>query len=83
MMFPEEFDSVLDNVAKKIAADGNIDAFRVAAREMFFNHSKDMKPYLKKTIMMANGWSMMANGWSMMLAHQKKKTYKKKKGGKK
>ena len=77
MMFssPEEFDSVLDNVvAKKIAADGNIDAFRVAAREMFFNHSKDMKPYLKKTIMLAN---------EHQLAQQKKKTSKKKKGGKK
>lgn len=71
MMSPEEFDSVLDNVAKKIAADGNIDAFRVAARE-----NKDMKPYLKKTI-------MLANGWSLMLAQQrKKKTSKNKKGGK-
>jgi hypothetical protein len=78
MMFPGEFDSALDNVAKKIAADGNIDAFRVAAREMFFNHSKVMKPYLKKTIMFANGKSLM------MLAQQKKKTSKKKKkGGKK
>ena len=77
MMFPGEFDSALDNVAKKIAADGNIDAFRVAAREVFFNHSKDMKPYLKKTIMLANGMSLM------MLEQQKKKTSKKKKGGKK
>jgi hypothetical protein len=66
-----DFDSVLDNVAKKIAVDGNIDAFRVAAREMVFNHSKDLKPYLKKTI-------MLANGMSLMLAQQKKKTSKKK-----
>lgn len=43
---------------------------------MFFNHSKDMKPYLKKTIMLANGMSLM------MLEQQKKKTSKKKKGGK-
>ena len=41
------------------ASDGTIDAFRVAAREMFFNHSKDMKPYLKKTIMLANDMSLM------------------------
>lgn len=75
MMFPGEFDSALENVARKIAADGTIDAFRVAAREMFFNHSKDMKPYLKKTI-------MLANDMSLMLAQQKKKTSKKKKGGK-
>jgi hypothetical protein len=67
----------LVNVARKIAADGTIDAFRVAAREKFFNHSKDMKPYLKRTI-------MLANDMSLMLGQQKKKTSKKKKkGGKK
>lgn len=76
MMYPDELDSAIENVAKKIAADGNIDAFRVAAREMIFNHSKDMKPYLKRTI-------MLANGWSLMLAQQRKnKTSKKEKGGK-
>ena len=50
----EAFDSLIEKKAIEIADDGNVDAFRIAARELFFKRAPFMRDYLMNIIKVAD-----------------------------
>jgi hypothetical protein len=50
----EAFDSLIEKKAVEIAEDGNVDAFRIAARELFLKRAPFMRDYLMKIITIAD-----------------------------
>ena len=56
------FEHLIEEKAIEIAEDGNVDAFRIAARELFFNRAPFMKEYLLKIITIADAKFDEGNG---------------------
>jgi hypothetical protein len=58
----EAFDSLIEKKAIEIAEDGNVDAFRIAARVLFFKRAPFMRDYLLKIITIADAKFDDGNG---------------------
>jgi hypothetical protein len=59
----EAFDSLIEKKAIEIAEDGNVDAFRIAARELFFKRAPFMRDYLMNIIKVADDKFDEGNGF--------------------
>lgn len=59
----ETFEHLIEEKAIEIATDGNVDAFRIAARELFYNRAPFMRDYLMNIITVADAKFDEGNGF--------------------
>lgn len=59
----ETFEHLIEEKAIEIAKDGNVDAFRIAVRELFYNRAPFMRDYLMNIITVADAKFDEGNGF--------------------